>query len=359
MPPLQYRPDWEEARHRLTTWWHGGDIGRPAMHIAVPRSQPIEHIPALPEPEGWVTSYSTRSLEYRVNLALRACLNHDYFGELAPVYPSGDLAPNCLALYLGCRGVEMPDTVWCQPFLHDPENDTFGCDPDNFYWRFTRDAINQVKPLRQGKFLDQFPDLIEGLDTLAAMRGTERLLEDLLRRPAWVHASLRKITDLYFRYYDVLYDLLRDEVGGSVFWIWAPGRIAKFQCDFSAMISPAMFRDFMLPLFAEMTERVSYSLYHWDGPGAIVHHDALLSLPRLHMLQWTPGAGVEDTWHPRWWPLYHKTLDAGKKLFIGAWTRDQLLGLKREFGERCKQMLITTAAHTPAEARDLLHLMEL
>ena len=356
---LCYREDWEEARQRLTTWWNGGDIGRPAMHVTVPRAEPKESVPALPEPAGWVTHYSTRSLPYRVNLALRSCLYTDYYGEAVPSHSSGDLAPNCLALYLGCRGREMPETVWCEPFLDDPEKDRFGYDPDNFYWRFTLAATRLVRAAARGKFLDQFPDLIEGLDTLAAMRGTERLLEDLIHRTEWVHRSLRKITDLYFRYYDVLYDLIRDEVGGSVFWAWAPGRLTKLQCDFSAMISPAMFREFMVPIFTEMTERVSHSMYHWDGPGAIVHHDALLALPRLNMIQWQPGAGNEPQWHPRWWPLYHKTLEAGKKLFIGAESPEQLVALRREFGEKCKGMLLSIDAGTADEAQSYLRLMEL
>jgi hypothetical protein len=357
MAGLQYRPDWEEARARLTTWWNGGDIGRPAMHITVPREEPWEQIPALPRPDGWITHYSTKSLPYRVNLARREWLHTAHFAESVPAAAPGDLAPNCLALYLGCHGTETPDSVWCEPCIASPETARFAYDPDNRYWRFSLDAYTQAKELVQGKVLLQFPDLIEGLDTLAAMRGTETLLCDLVERPAWVHASLRAITDLYFRYYDVLYDLLRDEVGGSVYWIWAPGRLTKLQCDFSAMISPAMFREFMLPVFAEMTERVSYSLYHWDGPGAICHLDALLSLPRLDAIQWQPGAGNEPQWHRRWWPIFHPLLDAGKKLYIGGGGREQLLALKREFGARCKQMLLSCEARTAEEARGLIAMM--
>jgi 5-methyltetrahydrofolate--homocysteine methyltransferase len=343
----------------LTTWWNGGDIGRPAMQITAPRETPIEEIPAMPEPEGWLTHYSTKSLPYRVNLALRSCIYHDYFGEAAPAYSSGDLAPNCLALYLGCRGIETAeDTVWCEPFIDDPGSFDFRCDPGNFYWNITLEATKRVRGQADGKFLDQFPDLIEGLDTLAAMRGTERLLEDLIRRPAWVHQSLRRITDLYFRYYDVLYDLVRDEVGGSVFWIWAPGRLTKLQCDFSAMISPAMFNEFMLPILIEMTERVSYSLYHWDGPGAIVHQEALLSIPRLNMIQWQPGAGNEPQWHQKWWPLYHKLFDAGKKILIGGGGREQLLALKKEFGEKCRGFCLGCEVNSREEAEGLMRLME-
>ena len=77
MGSLLYYPGWEDARARLTTWWNGGDIGRPAMQYTAPRDTPWEDVPALPEPEGWITDYSTKSLPYRVNLALRSCLRTD------------------------------------------------------------------------------------------------------------------------------------------------------------------------------------------------------------------------------------------------------------------------------------------
>jgi len=358
MSSLLYHPGWEEARPRLTAWWKGEDIGRPAMQIYVPRAEPKEEIPALPQPEGWVTDYSTRSLPYRVNLALRACLKQDYFGEAVPATSPGDLAPNCLALYLGCRGIEKPGTVWCEPCIASPETARLESDPENFYWQFSLAAFRQVAALGRGKFLLQFPDLIEGLDTLAAMRGTEALLRDLLDRPEWVRLALRRITDLYFHYYDILYDLIRDEVGGSVYWAWAPGRMAKFQCDFSAMISPAMFREFMVPVLTEMTERVAHSMYHWDGPRALGHREALLSIPRLDMIQWTPGEGAAPVWDEAWWPLYHQCLDAGKKLLLWANHPEQLLALKQEFGEQTKQMMINCGAASAAEAEKLLRLME-
>jgi len=350
---LLYREDAAEVRQRLTTWWNGGDIGRPALQLWAPREKPLEDIPAMPEPPGWLTGYSTTNLAYRVNLSARACINNHYLGEAMPsVAP--DLAPNCLALYLGCRGVEMPGTVWCEPCMASPDDARFDYDPDNFYWQFSLRLGREQLRLGKGKFLLQFPDLIEGLDTLAAMRGTEELLVDLLERPDWVHRCLRQITDRYFRYYDVLYDLFRDEVGGSIFWCWAPGRMAKFQCDFSAMISPAMFGEFMVPVLTEMTERVSHCMYHWDGPGALGHHDHLLSIPRLQVLQWTPGDGHEPAWHRRWWPYFHKTFEAGKKVFIWCDTPEHLFDLQREFGESFKQFLISMGVKSPAQAAQVL-----
>ena len=144
MTTLLYRPDWESARERLTTWWNGGDIGRPVMQITVPRAEPWEEIPALPEPAGWITDYSTRDLDYHVNVQLRGVVSGEGFGEAAPNTIPGTLAPNCLALYLGCQGVESPGTVWCEPFLDQPEPPAFRYDPDNFYWRFSREAIRRT-----------------------------------------------------------------------------------------------------------------------------------------------------------------------------------------------------------------------
>jgi len=358
MSGLLYRPDMDDARKRLAAWWNSGDIGRPAIQITAPRETPFENIPAMPEPPGWVTGYSTSNFEYRVNAGLRACLNTWYLGESVPAV-SPDLAPNCLALFLGCRGHEMPGTVWCEPFIRDPAEARFEFRKDNFYWDFSLRLGRELLKHGRGKFLIQFPDLIEGLDTLAAMRGTEELLLDLIERPDWVRCCLRQITDRYFHVYDILYDLYRDEVGGSVFWAWAPGRMAKFQCDFSAMISPGMFGEFMVPVLEEMCERVSYCMYHWDGPGAIPHHDHLLSISNLDMIQWTPGAGTEPCWDKRWWPLYHKTLDAGKKVYIGLDGAESLLRLKKEFGSKYKNFLFSMHANSRKEAEEILAMAEI
>ncbi len=355
MSGLLYREDMDQVRERLTTWWNGGDIGRPVMQITARRPEPLEQIEAMPQPEGWVTSYSTTNFDYRVNLSARQCTNTYYLGDAVPsVTP--DLAPNCVALYLGCQGVESPGTVWCEPFIDDPAEARFEFDPDNFYWQFSKRLGEEQVKLGKGKFLFTFPDFIEGLDTLAAMRDTQTLLVDLIERPEWVHSCLRQITDRYFHYYDIFYNMFRDEVGGSLFWAWAPGRMSKFQCDFAAMISPEMFHEFMVPVLTEMSERVSYSMFHWDGPGAICHHDALLSVPKLSMLQWTPGAGQESTDHECWWPMYHKTVDAGKKMLISCSNIEKLKALKKEFGPKLNQFLINMGAQTPEHADEILEI---
>jgi hypothetical protein len=95
-------------------------------------------------------------------------------------------------------------------------------------------------------------------------------------------------------------------------------------------------------------------MYHWDGPGAIPHHDHLLSISALKMLQWTPGEGREPTGHRRWWPLYHKTVEAGKKVFLWLDHREDIEKLRREFGPKLKQFLLALNVPSVRAAEEIL-----
>lgn len=358
MAGLLYREDIDDVRKRMTAWLAGEDIGRPAMHVSAPRDEPLEDIPEMPAPpDVQAGHYTIKSFDLRVNIGKRCCVNSWLMGESVPV-TGLCLAPNTLALYLGCEGVEEVGTVWAEPCIESPETAVFEVDEGNKYWQFTLKLAHALREAGASKWRLAFPDLIEGLDTLAAMRDTQKLLMDLVERPEWVHESLKKITDLYFHYYDHLYELIKDETGGSIFWAWSPGRMAKFQCDFSAMIGPEMFGEFMVPVLDEMTRRVDHSMYHWDGPGAICHHDHLLGLEKLTYLQWTPGAGEPPSCDPTWYPLYHKSIEAGKRPLVNAWGWDHLVALKKEFGPKVKQFLIGYGAESKAEGEKALALME-
>jgi 5-methyltetrahydrofolate--homocysteine methyltransferase len=357
MASLEYREDMDQVRERLERWWNGEDLGRPVMSVVAEKVPPDPKAPpAKHPPECIYGAASTANFDYRLRVAQNACVGKWYLGESVPT-ASLYFGTNALATYLGCRGEERPDTFWVEPNIIDPDQARFEVDPNGFYWQFTVRLARELRRLARGKYLMDFPDIIEGLDTLAAMRGTDKLLEDLMDRPQWVQSCLRRITDRYFYCYDVLYDLLRDETGGSFNWIWGPGRMVKLQCDFSAMISPEMFGEFAVPVITEMSERLSTCFYHWDG--APQHHDKLLAIPRLGALQWTPPAGTAAPADPRWWPLYHKTIDAGKKVMISASSTDELLALKREFGRKLNQFSIHMYSWYLREAQEWMEAVQI
>ena len=104
-----------------------------------------------------------------------------------------------------------------------------------------------------------------------------------------------------------------------------------------------------------MCQRVSYSVYHWDGPSAIPHLDHLLSIPRLNCIQWTPGAGAEGVLDRKWWPLFHRIIEAGKRVFAYADNAGEgLPAVKKEFGPRMNSFLIHCWAKDPGDSARLI-----
>ena len=101
------------------------------------------------------------------------------------------------------------------------------------------------------------------------------------------------------------------------------------QCDFSYMISPRMFKKFVLPDIAACCDDLEYGFYHLDGKGEIPHLKHLLSLDRLRGIQWVPGDGAPP--HEEWLDLMKQIIDAGKLCQIYV-TAKGALEITREIG---------------------------
>jgi 5-methyltetrahydrofolate--homocysteine methyltransferase len=180
--------------------------------------------------------------------------------------------------------------------------------------------IRRAATLSRGEFLVCIPDLVESVDILAAMRGPQAFCYDLVDMPERIRPRLTQLDDLYFRFYDPMYEAAKtpdDGVAYTAFCIWGPGKTAKVQCDFAALMSPAQFTEFMIPSLEKQCAVLDHSLYHLDGPDAIKHLDALMALKDLDALQWTAGSGKPDSASECWYPIYDKVKKAGKSLWVG------------------------------------------
>ena len=131
------------------------------------------------------------------------------------------------------------------------------------------------------KSLVHLPDFVEGLDILVALGGTNGLLLDMYDHPCHVHRFQRALLELYFEYCDRCYEITRDQTGGSCFWVWAPGRLAKLQCDFSAMISPAMFDEYLVPYLSKPVPASGLLLLPLGRPASDSSPRSIIGHPRL------------------------------------------------------------------------------
>jgi len=350
---MEFKPDWEEAKQRLSAWWRCEVIDRFALQVTAPRDKPFTDIPAPTPPESIIDRWLDP--DYRIRAAEHRFATTWYGGEAFP-YFDPYLGPGSLGLFLGCEPVFSEDTVWYQACLRDlTEADSVSFHADNRWWQATKLLASEGVRRGKGRYLTSLPDLIENLDIAASLLGTRKLLHELADRPQLVHRLQRRVLELYFLCFDQLYAIVADEGGGccfSAFSVWAPGKMAKVQCDLSAMISPRMFEEFVVPYLADQCERLDYTVYHLDGVDAVKHLDLLLSIPKLTALQWTPGVNKPDAGAEEWLDIYRRARKAGKALLLLGVDRKDVRRLVEALGP--EGLLIGTSASSQQEGEELL-----
>jgi len=336
MAPLEFKPNWDETRERMIRWWKRENTDRPMMRLAFPRPDFVH--PNLNTPQKIEDQWL--DIDYLIRLHTAHFTRMIYLAESFPD-ACANLGPGTFGVYLGCRTTFAPDTVWYDPIVKDVTELELAFDPQNRFWLWTIEITRRLVEAGRGRFPVTVPDLIENLDTLAALVGTERILLDLIEHPAAVHAAQKKLLPLWFKYFDELYRLVEIDGGNTfiAFQIWGPGRTAKLQCDMSAMISPEMFHEFVEPYLDKQTRGLDFTLYHLDGPSALGHLDALLGLEQLTALQWTPGEGKPSGGDPCWDGIYRKALDAGKAIQVSL-TPPEARDFTRRFGKRGVYFLV-------------------
>ena len=90
--------------------------------------------------------------------------------------------------------------------------------------------------------------------------------------------------------------------------------LQQLQCDFSVMISPKMFEEFVLPELEAICGWLDYSVYHLDGQEQIAHLDYILSVKRLNAIQWTYIISQPNV--SNFIPVFKKIQRAGKNLIL-------------------------------------------
>ncbi|HUS47289.1 MAG TPA: hypothetical protein VM098_04175 [Phycisphaerae bacterium] len=349
---LLYKENWEATKQRYRAWWAGENFGRCGLWVTAPRARPMNVPPPPPRPA--TPEQRWTDLDYISAYVEHAHATTFFGGEALPVWQAGYPGHKNLPAFLGCR-VELDfNTGWVRPMLNGEAIDCTSLTLDESNDRCQYALREQAHAVRQSR--DKSIPAIAGAfggsgDTLAWLRGTERLLIDIMDRPDEVLAAEMHLMGLWIQVYDRFYNMIRQAAEGSTTWypLWAPGKFYAPQNDFAYMISPAHFRKLFLPGIEKQLQYLDYTIYHVDGVGNFNHVDTLLELPKLHALQILPGAGKPSALH--YMPVLKKVQAAGKNLdiFIGP---DEVAPALRELSAR--GLFIHTWCRTEDEAKDLL-----
>ena len=352
---MEFKPDWERVAERFEAWWAGEVIGRVALQVTAPKADYQRPPASVPQVEGRLQPrpYEERwtNVDDVIEAAEERMRATFYGGEAFPMYWP-NLGPDVFSAYLGCELIFMSSTTWAEPNITDWENPPpLTLDPNNRWWKLTLQMIERALKSAPGRYFVGLTDLHGGMDALSAMRGRKQLCFDLIDCPEKIAWAMEFITPLWFEIYEGMHQPIRERLTGSSTWLpaWSPGRWYPTSCDFAALISPKMFDEFILPDIIAEVEWLDHSLYHLDGPDAIVHLDSLLNIPKLGGIQWVPGAGSPSMLH--WVSLLKRIQKAGKLLHLSI-SAHEVEPLLRELSP--SGLMLSTSCATEAEACELL-----
>ena len=314
---------WDRHRDVYGRWW-AGQLDRPVINVSVRTDRPRRPASALPF-HPFTSNYPLDvPAEQIVDAWDYQLSGYSYPGDSFP-YVWVNFGPGVIAEFLG--GVAEPgqDTVWFGPADHRPiEQLELRPRPHSPYLDRILELYRLAGQRWDGLVQVSMTDLGGNLDILSTFREAGQLAMDLYDHPEHVKRLTWEAHEAWFHYFDQMNAVLQPANPGYTTWcpIFASQPWYMLQCDFSYMISPAMFAEFVRPELQASCRRLANSFYHLDGVGQLAHLDLLLEMPELNGIQWVPGAGQPDWRH---WPdVFRRIRAAGKLIQVYAWPLETL-----------------------------------
>jgi len=326
---LEFRKDFPEVKQRWADFWDG-KLACPLLQIEVPRPgcTPVsKHYPVRPD----------RNEQTCIDQVLAWAETHEFLGDAVPWY-TVEFAAAHFALLLGAE-LEYHDTYdetgWVKPFVTEWDETELQFQRDGHYWKRTVEILQAFRARCDGKLMVSAPVLSAGLDALAAVRGTQQLLMDLIECPNKILRAQEQVCLAYGEIVEELSLILGWDALGTTNWLglYHPGRMNMLQCDFSTMISPDMFRRFELPFLQALAGFYNDFAYHLDGPEEIKHLEAIGSLRGLKAIQYVPVARDNEADIDT---LYRRICSLG----VGVWRSAKLHDVKRYWKEYSRNRCI-------------------
>ncbi len=352
MNALEYKEDWDAAQNRLLAWWEQEVIDRVVVQVTAPR----DGVTPRPVPKPPTVEEQWTNLDYQLESRSEQIRCTYYGGEAFPLF-NPDLGPDAFSAFLGAPIHFDEVTSWVDPIIDswDPLPQ-YKLDRENNWWQMQMELLNRAHEAGRGKWITGIPDTHSGGDALSALRGRQQLCFDMFDSPDAVAATMAQLQPIVIQVNDDFFAAVETEkYGSSSGWLpsWYAGRANSIQLDFIALISPAMFEEFMLDELINHAQYLDRAIYHLDGPDCIRHLDLLLTVPEIRAIQWVPGAGAPPM--PHWIPLLKRIQESGRSLHLQTGP-EHVETLIRELAP--KGLLINTTVDSEREARELVRQVE-
>jgi 5-methyltetrahydrofolate--homocysteine methyltransferase len=311
------KEDINEAKERMKAWWDHEIIDRPVIAYSYRK---LNFRPSAGF-NNWNLARDIDNIKAFCDKFLNHAKNQYYGGEKFPhLWPN--YGPGIMAAVLGVIPEFKAGTVWFDRPTAITEVvsvlESAKLNANNEWYarllRITQYAVDHS----QGRYSVGLSDLGGILDILSSFLGPKELIVGMRRHPGIIDTCRAIILEKTLRVYDDLQKIIDAANLGCNAWldVWCPKHWYPIQCDFSAMLSPKLFTQFVLPDLVAQAEHMDYAIYHLDGPNELKYVDELLAAPSITGIQWVPGVGEASMEAEKWFPLYKKFQEKGKNLVI-------------------------------------------
>ncbi len=323
---LETKPDLDRVLERFDAWFQGSAVDRPLLSLSVRPDKPYE-LPArkpLGVREAW---FDIEGQIERFDAWVRQTA---FFAESLPIF-FPNLGPDVLATLFGAELDYAPDTSWSHPVVaRSAAVRELSPSFDGVYWQTILAMIRASLEAGAGRWITAYTDMHANGDLVSALVGAEDLCLECIEFPDDVRAACEHVTPACIQAYDQQVGLIRTAGQPTTTWLPAAldGRCYVGSCDFSAMLSPEMFEELVMPAMRKEFRAVDRVVYHLDGPSALVHLDTLLAEPLIGAIQWVYGAGQGAA--TRWLEVYKRIQAAGKGVQVLCESADDAIALASE-----------------------------
>jgi len=304
--PLAFCEDFPVIARRFEAFWAHEAADRPIFIAAAnpDPSRPItRRLELLDDPDAW----------FEAKLADLRQLHR--VGDALPAIRV-DFGPVLLGAIFGGKLEFGGDTSWTHAFIKDDWSNApdWTLREDNPWWLLLCRLLERLADDAAGRYLVCTPDLGGSADVLLNLRGAAGLCMDVLEQPERILSAVEAIYPAWHRALRQLYRETTSRGVGLVHWLglWSDRPHIIPACDFNFMIGPREFNRLFLPDIARQSATVGRAIFHLDGPGAARHIDALLDVPDIQAIQFTPGTGTPSAL--AWVDMFRKIQKRGRSL---------------------------------------------
>ncbi|HUV08322.1 MAG TPA: hypothetical protein VMX75_11370, partial [Spirochaetia bacterium] len=210
--------------------------------------------------------------------------------EPLPFFPWTEAAAGCPVVFTG-------NGFWSEPWKGGTEVRMDQREKRDKAWIL---RYEQFLAYLAGRFGASFPvgqAVLRGpLDMVAAAVGNTEMVFLFYDRPDLVRDLLADFTELFVEFLQVQAAKTPPFHGGyglGIYHLWTPGTCARLQEDAMALISPALYEEFVEPWDRVIAGVAEYSVFHVHTTGLFLT-DYLLRNPGLKIIQVSIDEGVQE-----------------------------------------------------------------